>query len=288
MACPLCDCESSRPSWLGSTRYLGKDFDYVQCDNCKSLYCFPMPEAEVLASMYGPEYGSSFSPDPMAEGRKDRERVLNWLRKYGTGLFIDYGCGMGNLLTEAKRMGWDALGVEFDEEVAKSAEAQTGIRVLTATQLNSLDTMRADVLHLGDVLEHLTDLNHQVPMILNLLKPGGLLIAQGPLEANANLFFYMVRLIRVLRRKPLVEMAPYHVLLATLGGQKQLFKRFGLSEIEFQITEVSWPAPDRISLAALSNLRFLTMYAIRRISQTVSAICPHTSGNRYFYIGRRG
>lgn len=45
-----------------------------------------------------------------------------------------------------------------------------------------------DVLHLGDMIEHLTDLEHQFPEILRLIKPGGYLLAQGPLEAGPNLF----------------------------------------------------------------------------------------------------
>lgn len=287
MACPLCECERARPSWVGSTRYRGREFSYVECVNCKSLYCASMPDAQTLAQMYGPEYESCFASELVVEDNKDRDRVVEWLKKVGTGIFIDYGCGTGELLVEAARVGLEAIGVEFEEDVAKSVEARTGVRVVSSSRVNSLDGKRADILHLGDVIEHLTELNRQMPQILELVRPGGLLIAQGPLEANMNVFVSVVRLARTLRRKQVVEMAPYHVLLATAKGQRDFFYRFGLREMEFSVSEVAWPAPDKLSISALGDLRLVALFMIRRFSQSVSALWPDRLGNRYFYVGQR-
>src|SRR5262249_13617589 len=160
---------------------------------------------------------------------KRPEQVVHWLERNGRGVFLDYGCGAGALLTEARRLGWDAVGVEFDAEVATEVGRRTGARTLTAAQAERLRAPLADGPHLGDVLEHLTDLEHQMPQILGLLNPDGVLLAQGPLEANANLFTALLRLARRARPRR-IEMAPYHVLLATARGQRALFRRFGLEE----------------------------------------------------------
>ena len=146
----------------------------------------------------------------------------------------------------------------------------------------------ADALHLGDVIEHLTDLDRQMPAILRLLKPEGVLIAQGPLEANANLFTWVLRLARGVRGRKPPEMAPYHVLLATARGQRALFRRSGLEELEYRLREVSWPAPGVLTAADWRRPRALGLFALRRLSAGISALAPRNLGNRYFYAGRKG
>lgn len=287
MTCPLCDSERARASWLGSVFYRGKEFPYVQCLACNSLYCNPMPDKETLAQMYGPEYyDGSYDTDLSAEGTKDPLEVVKWLKKSGGGTFIDYGCGTGALLTEAIKLNWEAIGVEFDEEVAKTVEAHTGAKVVNSS-IELGGEPSADILHLGDVIEHLTETNQQMPEILRLIKPGGLLLAQGPLEANTNLFAFVLRVARSLKRSRRTEMAPYHVMLATAEGQRKLFERLGLKELEFTIHEVAWPAPSRLSRSELRRPRLTGLFVLRRLSQMSSAFRPSRWGNRYFYVGRR-
>lgn len=285
MACPLCNHEHARPSWVGSTLYHGREFTYVECLSCDSLYCDPMPDEETLSRMYGPDYATSFQEDPGIDDPKEAMRVVKWLRaRAGTGTFLDYGCGTGALLNEAAKLNWRAVGVEFDDEVAKAVEQRTGARVVS-NPLELADGV-ADVLHLGDVIEHLTEVNRLMPEILRLVKPGGLLLAQGPLENNATLFTMMLRLVKSVRGAKPAEMAPYHVMLATAPGQKRLFERFGLETLEFTVREVAWPAPNRLSLSDLKRPRAVGLFAVRRLSQAVSAIRPNQWGNRYFYAGR--
>jgi SAM-dependent methyltransferase len=245
-----------------------------------------MPDDQTLAEMYGPDYATSFTEDPGIDDPKEALRVMKWLKKREGGTFIDYGCGAGLLLTEAAKLNWQAIGVELDEEVAKEVERRTGARVVSHT-VELADGPHADILHLGDVIEHLTEINRRMPEILRLIKPGGLLLAQGPLENNANLFTMMVRLGR--RWRPVgrtTEMAPYHVMLATAEGQRTLFRRFGLEEIEYTVREVAWPAPSRLAFSDTLRPRAVALFIIRRLSQAVSALRPKRWGNRYFYVGR--
>ena len=63
MNCPLCGHQFSKLSWVGSTFYHGKEFTYVECLFCSSLYCDPTPDFEALSQMYGVDYQNSFSED---------------------------------------------------------------------------------------------------------------------------------------------------------------------------------------------------------------------------------
>jgi hypothetical protein len=126
-----------------------------------------------------------------------------------------------------------------------------------------------------------------MPQVLKLLKPGGILIAQGPLEGNSNLFTLGVRLSRAMRPSAKTEMAPYHVMLATRHGQMECFRRFEVEALEYSVHEVTWPAPARLSASDIRSPRSLALFALRRLSQGVSAVRPQW-GNRYFFVGRKG
>jgi len=286
MNCPLCDHDQISHSWLGTASFNGREFHYLQCMLCGSHFCDPMPDNETLAMMYGEQYYKTSISYPALEDPKEPHRVIEWLKKVKPGTFVDYGCGLGDLLREAMILNWQAIGVEYDKEVAKSVEERTHTRVLNRFQAESLDHHIGDVLHLGDVIEHLTDVNNQVPKILRLIKPGGLLIAQGPLEGNPNLFYFVLHLSHMLRRPRHSENPPYHVILASLKGQKEFFRRFGLKELEFSVHEVSWPVPEKLSFNNLRKPRTIGLFVLRRVSQMVSRLLPNQWGNRYFYVGR--
>ncbi len=264
--------------------YRGQEFPYVECESCGSLYCSRMPDAETLAQMYGPEYLETFADDMSADKAK-RGQVVQWLSRFKPGTFLDYGCGEGLFLEAAKELNWQTIGVEFDSVVAESVARRTGARVVSdPAELG--DGPVADVLHIGDVIEHLTDINTQMPAILRLLKPNGLLLAQGPLENNTTLFTVVLRAWRVARGAPDFEFPPYHVMLATAKGQRRLFRRLGLKEVSWRVREVPWPAPARLSLSDLRRPRSVVMFVLRRLSHAICQASPRRWGNRYFYVGR--
>lgn len=245
-----------------------------------------MPDEATLISMYGPDYVELFHGTENMGSAANFAEVLKWLRLEGNGKFVDYGCGAGFVLRAARDAGWNAVGIEFDKQVAREISRRTGVPVISDP--SELTEGFADVLHLGDVIEHFPDPERQMPEILKLLKAGGLLLAQGPLENNPNLFNLGVRLSRYLRPGRRTEMAPYHVLLATAEGQRRFFRRFGLQELSYRISEEAWPAPGKISRQNFVQLRSVGLFALRKCSQSLSAMRPKSWGNRFFYAGKKG
>jgi SAM-dependent methyltransferase len=232
-----------------------------------------MPDTETLLDMYGTSYFDEVA-------HPDR---FNWIvpRLNGGGVFLDYGCGAGDLLSLVNQHGYKPIGVEFNPETIKHLRQKLPFEFLSPDD----ETEPADVLHLGDVIEHLTDINLQLPRILSRLKPGGTLIAHNPLEGNSNLFASAMRLSRKLRGG-VVDGVPYHVTLATTKGQKTLFQRMRLKEISFAVEEIPFPAP--YTLKEAKGLKPLSLYGLRKASQAVSRLTGiQRSGNRYRYIGQK-
>ncbi len=279
--CPLCASAGAKPSWLRGIHYNAHCFDYLECTACHSLTCSPAPDAATLERMYGVNYAADVAGGKQAEiaDPKHPEWVLESLQRLPAGTFLDYGCGGGSLLVAARQLGWRAMGVEFDSAVARTVQQATGVPVCTApaTELSG----SADVVHLGDVIEHLVHLDRDFAGVLALLKPGGYVIAQGPLENNFTVFSQVIRWVRGLRRKP-VTMAPYHVLLATSSGQRRFFERFGLNAVDYRLSEETWPAPAHFRAAP----RSAALYLLRVVSKAISPLLAKEAANRYFYIGR--
>ena len=171
--------------------------------------------------------------------------------------------------------------------VAASVAREIGLSVVGRDEAHRSLRGRADVLHLGDVIEHLTAIDEEMPAILELIAPDGVLIAQGPLESNANLFTLLLRVARTMTQSRTSTMPPYHVLLATADGQRRLFTRLGLVARDFEISEVAWPAPRRLGLRDIGNIRKVGLWVLRLASQIISHIGPRDWGNRYFYVGER-
>lgn len=244
-----------------------------------------MPGPDVLRAMYGPEYETSCDDGDFVEDPKEPSRVIAFLETARRGIFVDYGCGRGDLLVEAANRGWSVLGIEFDKGRALATAEQTGLSVLPRDD-DSIGEGFADVVHLGDVIEHLVDINAEMMRILAIIKPGGILVAQGPLEANPNLFTLILKLKKFLSRQSKTEMPPYHVLLATADGQRALFRRFGLKEVLFLLREVSWPAPAGFRLRHLQHPRLMALFVLRKLSQGVSWLRSERLGNRFFYVGQ--
>jgi trans-aconitate methyltransferase len=245
-----------------------------------------MPDAEALSLMYNSgyeaKYGGGFTL--FEDASKDPRRVVAYLKTMPPGLFVDYGCGGGELLVAAREIGWRVLGVEFDAEFAAAVSRRTGVTVVSRNEAESTG-QNADVMSFGDVIEHLPNARQEVSRALGLLKPRGVLVAQGPLEAQSCLFTFVLKTSRRLRSRP-STMPPFHVMFATAKGQRTFFRGLGLEEQTFDISEVAWPAPSRLRLGELRSPRKTGLFALRKVSQVVSALTPGW-GNRFFYVGRR-
>ncbi len=277
--CPLCLHGRQSPSWLGVRRFSGHDYRWVQCANCGSSYYEPRPDDAVLKRIYGAEYLHVNQSADCPGSPKDHRWVVRMLQQRPPGIFIDYGCGAGDLLIKASHMGWEARGVELNEDVADRVASSTGLPVSSnpATLAGENGGPSADVVHAGDVIEHFAHLDEELDRLLALLKPGGLLLIQGPLAAGACLFNLVFKTAGRLRTGRVINAAPTHLIASTRRGVETLIRRRGWDPIEMTISEVAWPGPWKWE----ASPRSAALFALRQVSQLVSRCAPGHLGNRY-------
>ncbi|MCW2990130.1 MAG: hypothetical protein JWM73_724 [Solirubrobacterales bacterium] len=285
-SCPLCGHPPAGRSWFGETRFAGQTFVYLECGSCASFFCDPMPSPGVLSRMYDATY-DAHGPDD-AGLLPTMALTLAALAQLPRGRFLDYGCGSGALVVAAAGQGWDAEGVEFDPDVCARLRSRTGRPMMSRDSALSGRHVPYDVINLGDVLEHLTDPLAELLALRPLLAPGGTLLAQGPLEANPHVFFGVLQAAARARRRDPAEIPPYHVTLATADGQLRLFGRAGLRTLSYRVSEVAWPAPERLTRSVIGDQRQLGLFALRRISKAGTRLAPArwAWGNRYAFAGR--
>ena len=286
-SCPLCLGEDFKQDVFRRPVFFADKLSwYVRCCCCGSRSLTPMPDPAELKALYAAEYFEQPEDGlPLVGGLRDHSWVLENLPDRGDGLFVDLGCGNGDLLRIVADHGYEVHGFDVDKASVEAASRRSGCSASHFGELPSFAGMAASV-HLGDVIEHVTDPALLLEDVITLLKPGGLLLAQGPLEANRSLFNIALAVSAMWNRLDPVTDPPHHVHLVSQRGQETLFSRLGFETIDFRVWDVSWPAPEKFEKALLRDRRRLGLFFFRWLSSTVRPIAPRVLSNRFNYVGR--
>ncbi len=169
------------------------------------------------------------------------------------GRLLDFGCGNGSFLRTARAAGFEAEGVELEAKAREQAARNSGCEVLSLDEVIA-SGRRYDVIHLGDVLEHLPAPAEALRDLEPLLRTHGVFFLEGPLEDNPGPVFYAARLFgtakKALGRPLLSDLPPFHLFRTTARAQRAFFeRRMGYEVLAFRVDESGWPylgADDRL------------------------------------------
>lgn len=107
----------------------------------------------------------------------------NWVRAatgLKTGALLDIGSGTGAFLHYMKQNGWQATGLEPDEQARDNAKKIYNVDAQPVEQLFSLPSASFDAITMWHVLEHVHEVHAYLQQIRTLLKPGGSLLIAVP------------------------------------------------------------------------------------------------------------
>ena len=161
---------------------------------------------------------------------------------------MDFGCGNGSFLLAGMDAGFNVSGVELNAELASSITQETGCKVFSVQEFFGAEVLEQyDVIHIGDVLEHVPQPYITVKRLLDRLRPGGIIHFEGPLENNLSivwiftLFFYMLK--KLLFRKGVPRIRPTHLYRADEIQQLNFFNSLfpQLELLHWRVYETGWP-----------------------------------------------
>jgi SAM-dependent methyltransferase len=200
--------------------------DIVRCADCGHMQLARFPPAAWLAEAYA----RAESTDYLAEERGQRataRAALDRIERHARrGRLLDLGCWAGFLLDEARRRGWETIGIEPSEFASAYARQRLGLDVrsgeLFATELHPGSF---DAVVLGDVVEHLRDPGAALERIAALAAPGAVLYMTLP-DAGS-------RIARLLGGR-WWSVIPTHLHYFTRQSLLTLLRRFGWGPLELR------------------------------------------------------
>jgi len=169
-----------------------KKFNLVYNEKFDMLETFPQPCAEDFPSFYKSEDYISHTDSKKSLIDKLYQIVKGYtLNKKLTLIdsfkteqndLLDVGCGTADFLLKCKNNGWNAVGVEPNENAKNLAEAKLAKRTISKiyTDIIEINTEKFDVITLWHVLEHVPNLEDYILKLKLLLKPNGVLIIAVP------------------------------------------------------------------------------------------------------------
>ncbi len=197
VSCPICG-EKKSQQFIEVYGY-----EYAQCSRCMHLFMQPPVDTAHIKKLYqGKAGGSSQALVYLNNERIFEKRVLliatpkviycnEFIKK--KGLWVDIGCGVGEVLTAAKRTGWSVLGYESDIAEVDFARAH-GLEIIagdiTADTLGGLKG--AQVVSLINILEHIADPVTLLKDIVAALPKDSHLIIEVPRHPSLSSFVNLV------------------------------------------------------------------------------------------------
>lgn len=212
------------------------------CPRCATWVNSRRPTAQSLPVVYGPGYWTitqELANCPPLETRFQTD-MLDRIPAYLSALVphlrpgarvVEIGCGNARLLHELKRLGFDAVGTEYSDDVIARVARLTDVPILQGGT-ERLEPESADALISIDVLEHAHDPRAFLRSHASRVRPGGLLMVHTPVHEKANdPYAYSVGMVWKL----------YHLYLFGRTLLEKLFDEAGLEVVSRQVVVFGWP-----------------------------------------------
>lgn len=196
-ACPICGSANFH-DFLNVCGY-----QYAECESCGHLFMNPPLAASAVEELYqgggdGSIQGMIYLGEETFQKRVEQIATpkVNFCNSViqPRGLWIDIGCGTGELLTAAKAQGWRVQGYESDAaEIEFARNHSLDVIEGYVTPDNASNLREADVVSFINVLEHINDPISVLSAVASVLHSGAYVVIEVPrhpsLASFVNLTF---------------------------------------------------------------------------------------------------
>ena len=215
-----------------------RSFDIFRCCDCCLIFVSPQPSSEQLARIYTKSSGyfttacNNLSNTSKSTAISLHKLIIaNGLR---AGSILDVGCSTGKVIYHLQQLGWQVAGMDINAD-AVAVALKNNLNV-TLGELEQCPYPREsfDVIHMGNVIEHVRSPRQTLLTAHSLLREGGLIVIKTP---NADCGFAVSSLLldKVLRFPWPHSEAPHHLYEFTPNTLSML-----LSETGFKVDHLSY------------------------------------------------
>lgn len=200
--CPVCNSvDIKNVLQVKDYTVSGEIFTIAECQACTLRFTQNVPDEKTIVPYYKSEdYISHTNTTTGLINRlyhSVRKRTIVRKRKLvekntgiKTGKLLDVGSGIGSFVSEMKKQGWEATGLEPDADARKVAKDLYDLKLADSGQFYQLPADHFDAITLWHVLEHVHDLSKYIQQLKTLLKEKGKLFIAVPNYTAADATIY--------------------------------------------------------------------------------------------------
>lgn len=156
-----------------------KKYLLLECKECGLISTTPIPKKTIGGSKYLLNKVDNISLWEIFAGRL--LGIIGECRDKEDTKILEIGSNIGIFLKVAKEQGWDARGIDIDNEASRIAKEKFGIDTIRADITKAdLPKESFDVIVMAHVLEHIFEPDKLLASIKNLLRTGGILVIEVP------------------------------------------------------------------------------------------------------------
>lgn len=204
--------------------------ELVRCGRCGMVFSPRVPPMEELVEHYE---GYTRDIDLVsAVSLARREEWLDMFQSYRkTNRLLDVGCGVGELLDQARERGWRTYGTEFTKRAIDICRRRGHRMNRGRLDASDCESDSFDVVVYSEVIEHIQNQVEEFRHVRSLLRPGGLVFVTTPNFDSLSR--------RLLGERWNVVQYPEHLAYFTPGSLEQLMDLSGLETAWMRTTGIS-------------------------------------------------
>ena len=222
-----------------------KGYDSIACTHCGFNHCIPIPTNDELDKIYQQEYYTKENPQYIDHMKKDFEW---WQTVYNDRYdsfehylpnsektLLDVGSGTGYFLLQGKNRSWNVMGIEPNEQAAEYSRTTLGLEIIEdflSDELAAKLNKTFDVIHMSNVLEHISDPKKLIETASKLLKKDGILCMVAPNDYNP----IQETLRKVDAVAPWWVAAPHHINYFSFESLRTLIESCGYTFLQHEST----------------------------------------------------
>ncbi|MDO8290843.1 MAG: class I SAM-dependent methyltransferase [Parvibaculum sp.] len=217
-------CKSDEKVFVGE-----KDsYKIYQCTTCKFRFVDPLPSNDELNDYYRRNKSAPYLSKADAKVARTKKRLARYKHLAPGNKFLDVGCNLGTGVKAAVELGFDAHGLDIDEESVEYARGFVPEARFHAGDISELPESfgNFDFVYSSEMIEHLPDVHAYFAALSKRMNKGAILLVTTPDAGHWSVPKDFTKWFAVI--------PPQHLLYFTKANMRAFLKEHDIEIIKFE------------------------------------------------------